>query len=340
LEGKIEMKKMEYLSPTSIRLFTDNITEFYLNYLSDNRPAKFPQTKPMSVGSAFDAYAKSFLHERLFGKGNDPRFELQAIFEAQVEEQHRDWAYEAGKHVFEEYRQSGALSDLLIELGKAVGEPKFELEVRGVIDGQREGVTLDIQGVIFLGKPDVFFMNGLGVHVILDWKVNGYCSHANISPMQGYVGLREKKDGHWRNKGSHKEAQIFMHNGVAINCAGHLEDFDEDWARQLAIYGWLLGEDIGSDFIVAIDQVVCKPNGERPSLRFAQHRTKIRKDYQWKLYAEAQHIWEVVHSDHIFRDLSKEESIKKCIHLDGMKEALEGDGSDNDKWFSKITRGL
>lgn len=338
------MKKMEYVSPTSLRLFQENMSEFYVNYLSDNRPARFPQTAPMSVGSSFDAFAKSFLYEKLFGKGHDPRFDLITLFEAQVEKQHRDTAYEAGKHCFEWYQKSGALSDLMLELGKAVGEPKFEIEVRGIINGHREGVTLNVDGVIFLGKPDVFFINSQGARVILDWKVNGYYSDYPPSPMAGYIKLLNSKcDANnrriWTSKGQHKDCHPMMHNGVLINAAGHLEDFNQDWASQLAIYGWLCGEDIGADFIVAIDQLVCKKTGDKPEIRIAEHRSKIRKDFQWKVYAHAQHVWEVVHSDHIFRDLSKEDSAAKCTMLDGLKAALEGDGTDNDRWFAQTTRG-
>jgi PD-(D/E)XK nuclease superfamily len=332
------MKKIAYLSPTSIRLFDENMKEFYLNYLSDNRPDKFPQTKPMAVGSAFDAYAKSFLHEHLFGKGKDPRFDLQTIFEAQVEQQNRDFAYTAGKHCFDQYKNSGALSDLMLELGKAVGEPRFELEIRGVIEGKREGVTLNVEDVVFLGKPDVFFINSQGAHVILDWKVNGYCSGYGVSPLAGYVRLRERTDTGWRNKGQHKNAQPMSHQGVVINCAGYLEDVSKEWAQQLSIYGWLCGQDIGADFIVAIDQLVCKPGGEYPHIRIAEHRTRVRKDFQWNTFVQAQKIWEIVHSDHIFREMSLEDSKAQCVALDGIKEAMKGDGSTADQWFASAMR--
>lgn len=329
------MRKPQYLSPTSLNWFYKNQQEFYLMYLADKRPPRFPQTQPMAVGSAFDAYAKSFLHEKIFGVGHDPKFAFQTIFESQVEEQNRDFGIIAGKHVFDEYKRNGALADLLLDLQKAIGPPKFELQIQGAINGHREGVTMEMGDVPFLGKPDVAYINKFGANVILDWKVNGYCSKYNVSPMQGYVRLRE--DG--SNKGQHKNAQLMNHKGVMINVAGFLEHFDDEWARQLAIYGWLCGMDVGSDFIVAVDQVVCKPAAPRPLLRIAEHRLRISAGYQWDTFAKAQQAWAIINSDHFFRDVSKEESQARCLALDNTADALKGDGSDNDAWFAKITRG-
>ena len=330
------MKQIQYLSPTSIQMFYARNEEFYLQYLAMDRPAREPQTPPMSIGSAFDAYAKSWLHAALFGAGKDPRFELRTLFEAQVEPQHRTWAWEHGRYAFNIYQQSGALSDLLLELQGAIGEPKFEFEVKGVISGYRDGVTMTREGITLLGKPDVFFINRLGAHVILDWKVNGYCSVYGVSPMKGYVRLRDMG----QNMGQHKDAHLISYNGVMINAAESLEWLNEDWATQLSIYGWLCGEEIGSDFIVAIDQLACRPNGAYPKIWVAEHRLKVSPDFQWKAFARAQHVWEVSHSDHFFRGLSLEDSKARCSLLDRQAEALRGVGSEEDDTFRKLTRGF
>lgn len=333
------MKQIKHLSPTSIALFYFRIEEFYMMYLSDSRPDRMPQTQPMSVGSAFDAYTKSFLHEKLFGKGNDPRFDFDAIFTAQVEPHNRDWAREAGKHCFEQYKASGALADLMLELQGSVGTPRFEIEVKGVINGEREGVTLKIDDMMLLGKPDCFFINKHGAHVILDWKVNGYCGQYRTSAMKGYVRLRENG----KNKGQHKDCFPMSHKGITINCAEFLESCNKDWARQLAIYGWLCGEDIGSDFIVAVDQLACGPDplgiSTKPEIRIAEHRLRVSADFQWKTFAAAQHVWQVCHSDHVFRNMTLEESQARCQVLDGMVDALRGDGTPEDQWFASVTRG-
>lgn len=334
------MRNVQYLSPTSISKYYENTTEFYLQYLAENRPDRIPQTRPMSIGSAFDAYAKSYLHEKLFGKDNDVRFQFETIFEAQVEKQNRDWAKEAGKYAFDCYHQSGALSDLMIELSSAIGTPRFEFEIRGVINGVREGTTLDIGPMTLLGKPDCWFINKTGAHVILDWKVNGFCSDWGVSPMQGYVRLRAKKSGRWANLGQHKGSMCMMHNGMMINMSAYLENFDMNWARQLTIYAFLLGEDIGGDFIVAVDQLACKLNTEKfPDIRIAEHRLRIAHETQWKIFADAQHVWEVCHSNHIFREMSQEESVARCLMLEHTATVLKGDGSTTDKWFNNSCRG-
>ncbi len=332
------MRKPQHLSPTGIDKFVTDPQEYYLMYLSDNRPERFPQTQPMAAGSAFDAFAKSFLHEKLFGKGFDTKYDFNALFESQVEPHNRDFAIKAGQHCFDIYRVNGGLADLLLELQHAVGPPRFEFEVKGVIAGERESIKLEFGEVPLLGKPDVFFINSMGAHVILDWKVNGYCSKSGVSPMQGYVRLRDNGF----NMGCHKNAQLLKYKGIMLNAASFLEDFDNAWARQLSIYAWLCGMDIGSDFIVAVDQIACRPDKKsasgRPGVRIAEHRLKVSVDHQWKIFAEAKHAWEVINSDHFFRDMSKEDSQARCAMLDGMKKALEGDGSENDKWFASMTR--
>jgi hypothetical protein len=330
------MRKPEYLSPTSISLFYENPQEFYMNYLSDNKSPRFPQTQPMSVGSAFDAYVKSHLHEVLCGKGADPRFELKALFEAQVEPQNRDWAWRAGAYAFMEYRKSGALADLMLELQGSISTPRFELEVKGIVNGSKEGASRTVGEVPLLGKPDLTYINKEGANVIHDWKVNGFCSKYNTSPMQGYVRLRVEG----MNKGQHKNAQLLPFRGIMINAAGALEDYNADWARQLAIYAWLCGQDVGGDFVVSVDQIVCKPSvmPDMPDIRVAEHRLKIRAAHQQAVYRQAQHVWDVINSGHFFRDVSIEESKQRCEALDKQSRDLSGKGTEEDQWFAQATR--
>ena len=332
------MRKLEYLSPTGINQWRKDTKEFYLMYLADTRAPRFAQTKPMSIGSAFDAHVKSFLHEHLFGKNNDPKFNLVTLFEAQVESQNRDWAWEHGAQAFAYYKASGALADLMGELGQAVGTPRFEIEVKGAIAGQREGITVKLANdVVLLGKPDVFYINRFGVHVILDWKVNGWCSKA--SPMPGYINIRSGS-GTPTIGGPHKDCIPMSWKGSTINCGQYLNDLNDEWASQLAIYSWLCGAEVGEEFIAAIDQFACKtiPNVKFPEVRVAQHRLRVHTDYQWAVFAQAQKIWEVVHSDHIFRDLSYNESRNLCATLESQAASLAKPATEADDLFNKMTR--
>ena len=86
------------MSPTSVSKFFSDKDEYYLNYLALDRPPRMPQTAPMSVGSAFDAYAKAHLYKHLYGnfcQGDEFKFEV--IFEQQVDVHQRDFALGAGK---------------------------------------------------------------------------------------------------------------------------------------------------------------------------------------------------------------------------------------------------
>ena len=318
------MRVPKYLSPTSIALADTDMEKYYVRYLSDIRPKREPQTQPMSIGSAFDAYVKSFLHERLIGK--KPEYELDTLFEAQVEEHNRDWARVHGKHCFELYKTSGALSDLLIELKQAISEPVFEVKLEGILK-----LTPDSLPVNFLGKPDIYYINQLGTPIIIDWKVNGWCSKSPVSPKRGYMKLLHGSSDRTLDKLEHKSCIPMMVNGMMINVNLKLNDIEKKWAAQTGIYAWLCGAPIGGDFICGIDQVACKPVGRRfPEVRFAKHRLQIDAQFQLDLYAKAEKLWEIIHSDHILRHMTKEQSQARC-------EAL--DVNFDDDVFDEMTKG-
>lgn len=335
------MKTVEYLSPSSITQYYKNKDEFYLRYLSETPPPKFPQTQPMSIGSSFDAYVKSHLYETLFGKGHNPKYDFNALFEAQVEEHNRDWAFQAGRYAFECYKISGALSDLLLQLHKASKPPRFEFDLHGAVNGYREGVTKDIGAVIFLGKPDLHYVNSEGLDVTHDWKVNGFCGKSNTSPKKGYVRLR---DG-WRDKvesrsnnAQHKDAIVMNHKGIMVNHGHSLNMVDAEWAQQLSIYSWLLGLEIGAQFVVSIDQLACSNVGTTyPDIRIAEHRCFVNQMFQFETFARAQVVWKNVHSDHFFDDKTKEESDARCKALDAAAAGLKG-GTVEDEWFASVCR--
>lgn len=333
------MRRLEYLSPTSIKMFYDNLDDFYITYLSEHRAPRMPQTKPMSIGSAFDAFVKSYLHEMLYGKDADPVYELKALFESQVEPQNRDWAWTNGAHAFKLYKESGALADLALELSSAVGTPRFEISIKGLVS-KPDPVKKDVKDVMLLGKPDLFFLNQEGYTVILDWKVNGWCSNSGQSPRKGYLRIRHDDR---TVTDHHKDTIPMMCQGMMINVAHYLEDVDKDWAGQLAVYGWLCGEDIGNEFITCIDQLACRPNPGKPfpRVRIAQHRVRVSSKYQLKYFDQIAYVWDVVNSDYIFRNMSPQDSFAYCQMLDAkakMLKDMEGDKDDNDQLFLEMTR--
>jgi hypothetical protein len=318
------MRIPEYLSPTSIALADKDMEAYYVRYLSDNKPPRDPQTQPMSIGSAFDAYVKSFLYERLIGK--NPEYELRTLFESQVQSHNRDWAWVHGEHCFNLYRESGALADLLIELNQAISEPVFEIKLEGVLQLNPESPPVN-----FLGKPDIYYINETGTPIIIDWKVNGWCSNSPISPKRGYMKLLHGSNDRSLDKQHHRDCFPMKVNGMMINAGLKLNDIEKKWAAQTSIYAWLCGAPIGSDFIAGIDQVVCKPVGRRfPEVKFAKHRLQVEKAFQLDLYSKAATLWETIHSDHILKDRSKSESQARCSALDV---------AFDDPMFNEITKG-
>lgn len=333
------MRFPKFISPSAIGVWNDNREEYYLRYLAENRPPKKAQTLPMSIGSAFDAYVKSYLVDRLFGKDNRPQFAFQSIFEAQVENQNRDWARKHGKHAFEAYKKSGALANLMLELSKSSVEPRFEFKVDGVI-----GKDASVSGVPLLGKPDLYFVTDVGAHIIVDWKVNGYCAKSAKSPTPGYVLCRDGWDPEdYKRSRSHNMRHKNCHplhvGGLIINIAEFMEDVEESWARQLCIYAWLLGEEVGSNFIICIEQLACGPgDGDYPKIRVAQHRMRASQDYQFGLIMNIHEMWAALHRGHIFTELTSEENTEKCKKLDRYYRAFIGT-SEKDEWFTKMERG-
>ena len=291
------MRTVKYLSPTSISKFYADREAFYFDYLCETKPERPPQTPPMSVGSAFDAFVKSYLHQKLYGRGADPMFDRVALFESQVEPQNRVFAEQAGAHLFVLYKQSGALADLIIDLERADGEVRFETTVQANIDG-----------VPLLGKPDIYYVVD-GVPIVIDWKVNGYCSQA--SPVQGYIGIVDGVTG--VRKPAHKKAELYTHRGWTLNRIG-LEQTEPSWCRQTTVYAWCEGAPIGGEILVGIDQVVCRNSAQ--SVRFAKHRSSVGTEYQKNLFQSIRHVWDCIQRDHVFDDLSVEESRAKCLRLE------------------------
>jgi len=304
------MRTIPYLSPSGIKCFDTNEEDFYERYLADTKTPRDPQLLVMAVGSAFDAFIKSYLYKEL-KMGDDPQFERRTIFEDQVEEQHRDEAWKIGKKVFDFYVKYGAAADLLIMLGDCT-DAKFEFKLEGAISSQFCDLTNQVGGPpTLLGKPDLYFTHKDGGRVILDWKVNGYFSKKKPSPCKGYLNILA--DALTYKRRQHKDVfEGFLH-GIKINLTHTLELVNKDWGRQLAIYGWLLGEEVGSDFIVAIDQIIC---GNQNVYGIAQHRCTVSQRYQTELFNHACKIWERCHSGHFFTGLSLEDNKARCDFLD------------------------
>lgn len=320
------MRTIAYLSPTSISKFRESTLEFYRLYLADIRAPRLAQTEPMAAGSAFDAKVKSELVRRIFGGGDLGRFDFHTMFCKQVEPAQRDFGIGAADAIFRAYESSGALAELLSAIDSGVVAPRFEFTSTSSVE---DGVLGDFDGVPLLGKPDLAFCDSAGVGVILDWKVNGYCSRSPTSPKPGYWRLRDK-----RGVRAHPDFRPSVGAGLVYNTGRPLELVDLTWAQQLAIYGWLARYPVAGHFTTWIEQICNGTPAPWPDLRIASHRCVISEAWQRSLHAEIVGIWGVISSGWIFRDLSEDESRARCAKLD---LGLSGESAD-DAWFNSVTR--
>ncbi len=310
------------LSPSGIKTWLTDRVSFYIKYLSPIESDRLPQTQPMSIGSAFDARVKNYLHEKLIGKA--PEFEFTTLFESQVEPQNRDWALEHSNTVFNAYMLHGCVADLIYELEKAEIQPRFEFRVEAHIPHCAE-----LEGVLLVGYPDIYFKTK-NYHVVYDWKVNGYCSRGAQSPKPGYVMTKDCWDTalakHSRTNGKwHKNAQLAEKDGLVVNVAGGFENIDESWALQTTIYGWQLGAEVGSELISGVDQLVFKDVGGIKQLRNSRFRGLPSKAFQARLVKEIGIIRDSIAMNHIFTDLTLEESQAKAESIDALLEVERSD---------------
>ncbi len=323
------MRVPTYLSNSSLQKFEQSREEFYLKYIMDDRPARIPQTRPMSVGSAFDAFVKSYLYKEVYGR-TDPKFDFATLFESQVEEHNRDWARMAGAHVFAAYKKSGSCADLLLEMDRSTTEPVFELRL-----------DTTVEGIPLVGFPDLRYTTSSSMWVIRDWKVNGYCGKNATSPKKGYTIIRDG-DPDFPSRGAnkaHKAAVIEDFDGIGINTAMTFHQINVTWADQLTMYAWMLGVPIGERFIAGIEQCVAKPTGEPgvyPDLRFARFQSYVEPDAQHTLWTRLKHMWASVSAGFIFNGIcDRAESDRRCAQLDELYKK-----TDNPEllWLQGLTR--
>jgi hypothetical protein len=299
MEQSQSRRTPKYLSPSNIAKFYENRQEWYINYIAPVRIPRQPQTKPMAIGSAFDAYVKATLYKDFYDDGLD-KYQLENLLTTQVEPQNLDVARIDGEVLFELYKKRGALASLRRELETAVDKPQFEFELEHTIDYESKSIPI-------FGKPDLCFTNRHGNTVIYDWKVNSFYSNSRVSPKPQYV--RAFTSNGVKN---HKDAITLTHEGIVVNKATCFSKIDRSWATQLATYAWLAGEDVGSRFVVGIDQLC----GNAGDLVVAQHRSHISPNFQVGVMHKYLEVWKAIQTGWYFPELTREESDAKCKSLD------------------------
>jgi hypothetical protein len=252
----------------------------------------------MAIGSAFDARIKCHLYKK-FKCGDDPQYEIDSMFPAQVEPQCRDMAWKDSEIVFNKYLNSGAYTSLCSELEGSLGPPRFELSIQADISCDEL-----VGPVPILGKPDIMYINREGCRVIHDWKVNGYYSNSPPSPKPGYVSI-------WPGGDNHKNCFPTYYKGIKVNSLGFT---DKEWGEQLSMYAWILGEQIGGDYVLTVDQLVC--NKIKNEIRFGKHAGTVDHNFQVNLFKDMHRRWYALKQGHVFTDLDFEQSRAMCKAID------------------------
>jgi hypothetical protein len=136
----------------------------------------------------------------------------------------------------------------------------------------------------------------------------------------------------------HTNYLAFNHRGLTIN-AGYMEYCNDEYADQLCLYGWLLGEKPGDeDMVGMIEEIVAKPGTPAPTLRVANHRSRIKADHQQKLQDRVARCWNAITTGDIFPDLNHEENESRREVLEDMAVSLGKSAGPYDDWFNEVTR--
>ncbi len=287
-------QKVKYLSYSAFTLFEKDPEKYYLRYMAPNKPPRDPQNHHMAVGSAIDAFIKAELYSRLIGKG-DPAFGKQALFETQVEAPQRDMAWKAGTVLYNVYEKLGGMTNLLDHMKGCIGEPKFEKEVVGPV----ESVTL-------LGRPDVHYIHRQGKRAVHDFKAQGYWAQTKAQAKPGY--LRILPGG----KAS-RDCMPGYHHGIEINLSKQMQRVHLEWAEQLSMYAWILGEEVGGDYVLTIDHFCCDQQGGEH--RLAWYASICGSQWQREFFDRIKNAWEHIQRGHVFIHVSRAENDAKCAAL-------------------------
>jgi hypothetical protein len=293
------------LSPSGLACWEKNPDEAFYRYIvpKELRPEKEPQTGPMSVGSAFDALVKAYLFKAIYGesKAYVSGYSISNLVSKQCEEHTLPESLVIACDCFEQYRETGALLDLLQFMRQSKVDPRMEFDV-----------VKEVGGVPLLGKPDNHFHTIAGAHVIVDWKVSGSVSDRGVSPQQGFQLSRDIRGTATSGK-AHAKYMPHQIGGVEVSGVPMNETTDY-WADQLSTYAWCLGEPVGSeDFIVQIEQLACRPcpasdDSGRLRVKCCTHRTFVSASHQQELLARYQNCWEHLTTGHYFPHMTRRES--------------------------------
>jgi hypothetical protein len=237
-----------------------NPIEFYFRRLGplEFAPPKEPQSFPAASGIAFDAYVKNWLASKCKIECPSLQYMLREVSEE------RDQAILLGAKLLEGYEASGALGSLQMEGIKALALTHEDFA---------PGTNVPIQT-----RLDA--ITGFGVH---DWKVKGAGAPGERSPTPGYVRLYDSLKGCRTNPSPHPRAYEAF------------DTIDPEWATQLTMYSWAIGQPIGES-LASVDEVIVGADGR---VRVACFRTRITEAFQRQVRDRLIEAWALIREERV-----------------------------------------
>jgi len=291
---------MDRLSYSGFNSFWNYPQEFALRYLMPVPVPRTKTTKPMCIGTGFDAWVKFHLNKDLDLGLDHLTYELQTT---NIPDDLRIWTEQEGHGLFKLYKEQGAYGDLLTLLEGAdavIMEEHFE---RLLDLGEGRSIKLH-------GYPDLVFLKWDRWFVI-DWKVNGFCSKWGVSPAPGF----------WRSRPSDKHHKTYSKGMVGdfeFNDAKCFSNWHKDWPTQLLFYHWMVNQKPLDRLYVGVEQLACSPKG----IRSVSHRGALSPHFELEVKEKLIKFLTAIEKDHIFTDLTLEQSQEKMQELTSMAEAF------------------
>ena len=297
------IRRPEYLSPSALKTWETDRREYYIRYLGP-KIAPVPQTPPMAIGSAFDAYIKGTLLTRFTGQCPGCK-DTATLLSTSVDPNLLPIARADGKRVLDDYVARGAL-DRLLRLSDKIKAHTL------VLDGDKV-VTLTTSEssappLRLRGKLDYRVIGDLG-SCILDWKVNGYYSKA--SPKPGYV---------WSSKTGLAHKAVYP-TQTAWGQPHLTNPLDAEWQTQNATYRIVENDPAA---LLMIHQLTFGTAAGCVVTEYASNH--VSRD---ELLTRYLGCWEAIHSGRCFTDVSVEEDLKMQADLDVLA---------SDSAFAALTR--
>lgn len=290
-------KKMpvDYISPTSLKLFLSDPVAFYMQYVLKCKREAFPaeMQRAMDVGTVFDSLCKRTIADAYGVRCADTAAKITD-----------DAVRRRGEYLYKIYCDTGAMADLMLELKAPAFDIKLEFDIQGG-SIERNGTVVPLRGI-----PDLSFRSADGRSIVGDFKTRGAFAENRISPTKGYRKYRP-----WPATPSasrYKEYFATVIDGIECNLSIGFADANRDWAIASVFYYALLGEDTGRPLVGFVEEVT--PWG------VSSLRLPISKEFQTWVWDSVFDLWERLTSGWFFKDKTWEESCAICESLEKMSK--------------------